>query len=146
MGTYRIPKITWSGSYAATLNVGYPLDNWAAYSNAFEGSQFVQVESGTEDAWIINTEYVLEGDIRWIPTTNGVNPTQTGWDGVNGVRAFLEYGRAKNTFRWYPNKDEGTYIESYLVEPLNGAHGLEPDGTRTIRIKIRNSTTDYSGY
>ena len=72
--------------------------------------------------------------------------TQTGWDGVNGVRAFLEWARAKNTFRWYPNKDEATYITSYLVEPLDGAHTLEPDGTRSIRIKIRNSTNDYSGY
>lgn len=146
MGTYRIPKITWSGSYAATLNVGYPLDNWVATSNAFEGSQFVQVESGTEDAWIINTDYVLSGDIRWIPTSNSVNPTQTGWDGVNGVLAFLEYARAKNVFRYYPNKDEGTYITSYLVDPIDGSHTLEPDGTRTITIKIRNSTSAYTGY
>jgi hypothetical protein len=146
MGIYRIPKITWSGSYAATLNMGYPLDNWASYSNAFQGSQYAQVESGVEDAWIINTEYVLEGAIRWIPTSNSANPTQTGWDGVNGVRAFLEYARAKNTFRWYPDTNSASYITSYLVEPLDGAPTLEPDGTRTIRIKIRNSSTDYSGY
>lgn len=147
MGIYRIPKITWGTSFANTVNIGYPLDNWASYSSAFDGSQFLQVESGTEDAWVINTNYILEGDIRWIPTSDLTNPTRTGWDGTTGVRAFLEWARLKNQFRWYPNKDDNaTYVTSYLVEPINGAHALEPDGTRTIRIVMRNSSTPYNGY
>ncbi len=94
MGIYRIPKITWGTSFANTLNIGYPLDNWASYSSAFDGSQFLQVESGTEDAWVINTNYILEGDIRWIPTDNSTNPTRTGWDGATdgGVETDIVLG------------------------------------------------------
>lgn len=147
MGIYRIPKITWGTSFANTLNIGYPLDNFASYSSAFDGSQFLQVESGTEDAWVINTNYILEGDIRWIPTDDLANPTRTGWDGAAGCREFLEDARQKNQFRWFPDKDDGaSFVLSTLVEPINGIHDLEPDGTRTIRIVIRNSSTPYDGY
>jgi hypothetical protein len=142
----RIPKITWSGSFASTLNIGYALDDYAAYSTYREGSEFAQATSGIEDAWVIGIDYMLEGTIRWIPTTNTTNPTQTGWDGTTGVRAFLDWARQKNVFRFYPDKDSATYITSYLVNPLDGKHTLEPDGTRQFRIVIRNVTTAYDGY
>lgn len=146
MSCLTVPKITWGTGYANTLDIGYPIDNWIASSRAFSESTFVQIESGEEDAWIINTEYYLEGDIRFIPGTNRSNPTRTGWDGSIGFNAFLLWARDKNIFRFYPNKDTGTYIESYLVEPTTTAPTIEPDGTRTIRLYIRNATTPYDGY
>lgn len=140
----KAPKITWGTSFANTLNIGYPLDNWVASSRAFSESTFIQIESGEEDAWIVNTEYYLEGDMRFIPTSN--TGTQTGWDGTIGVNAFLIWARDKNQFRFYPDKDSATYILSYLVEPMEITPTLEPDGTRTVRLYIRNASTSYDGY
>jgi hypothetical protein len=144
--SYRIPKIEWGAGYSQSLAIGYPLDDYASYSTYREGSEFAQTFAGVEDAWITGTDYVLEGTIRWIPTTLTLNPSASGWDGASGVRAFLEWARQKNQIRFYPNKDINTYITSYLVEPLDGKHTLEPDGTRNIRLVIRNSTNSYDGY
>lgn len=140
----KLPKITWGTSFTNTLDMKYPLDDWRAYSEARQGSEFIQTESGIEDAWIIGEDFVLEGSIRWIPTTGSVS--QSGWDGATGWRAFLSWARAKNEFRFYPDKDSGTYYTSYLVEPVNGSHELEMDGTRTVHIKIRNASGSYDGY
>lgn len=148
MSCYRtkLPKITWGTGFSNTLNIGYPLNNWTVSSKAFEESTFLQIESGEEDAWIINTEYYLEGDIRFIPTDNLTNPARTGWDGTTGVNAFLIWARDKNIFRFYPDKDAASYIESYLVEPTTTTPTIEGDGTRTIRLYIRNATYPYDGY
>lgn len=142
----RIPKIMWSSSFATTMSIGYPLDNNLSYSTYRQGSEFAQTVSGIEDAWVVGTDYVLEGDVRWIPTSSSINPVQTGWDGATGVRAFLEYARQKNEFRFYPDKDGVNYITSFLVEPLDGKHTLEPDGTRNIRLVIRTPSGSYDGY
>lgn len=135
-------KIQWNNN---TLFMEYALDNSISYSTTIDGSEAIRIENGTEYSWIPNTNYIMEGDVRWIPTTS--TATQTGWDGGTGWRAFLEYARAKNKFIYYYNaKDDSTGIESYLVEPLNGQHELEIDGTRRIRLVIRNTTTPYTGY
>lgn len=146
MMSLRIPKITWGTSFANTLNIGYALDDNAAYSTYREGSEFTQATSGIRDAWIIGNDYILEGTIRWIPAANKTNPVQTGWDGSTGVRAFLEWARQMNEIRFYPDKDSGTYITSYLMEPLDGKATVEPDGTRQFRLIITNVTTPYDGY
>jgi hypothetical protein len=148
MSCYRskAPKITWGTSFANTLNIGYPLDNWIVSSRAFQESTFVQIESGEEDAWIINTEYYLEADVRFIPTADTTSPLATGWDGTTGFNAFLMWARSKNEFRFYPDKDDTSYIESYLVEPTTETPSLNGDGTRTVRLYIRNATTSYDGY
>ena len=128
-------RLVWNGN---TLDSKYPLDNAVSYSSPIEGSQVVRIQNGDEYAWIPNVNYVLEGDVRWLSTTD--------WDDANGWRAFLEYARQKNKFQFYPNKNLGTYIDSYLVEPMGGEHTLEPDGTRKVRLVIRNTTTAYAGY
>ena len=137
----NISSIGWNGN---TLLMGYALDNSTSYSTVIDGSDFVRTENGTEYSWVPNTNYILEADIRWIPTTS--TATQTGWDGATGWRAFLEYARAKNKFTFYPFTGISTGIESYLVDPLDGQHELEPDGTRRIRLVIRNTTTPYTGF
>jgi hypothetical protein len=142
----RIPRITWGANYSNTLNIGYPLDDYVSYSTYREGSEFIQTMAGVEDAWIVGTDYTLEGTLRWIPTASSTNPTQTGWDGTTGVRAFLEWARQKNQIRFFPDTTINTHILSYLVEPLDGKHEVEPDGTRSIRLVIRNATTPYDGY
>jgi hypothetical protein len=96
-------------------------------------------------AWIVGTDYVLELEWRWIPTTD--TATQTGWDGTTGIRAFLEWARQKNAFRWIPDASTpGTYVTSYLVEPFQQAPSIEANGYRRFRLVIRNCTTAYDGY
>lgn len=142
----KLPLIKWGTAFANTVTFGFPLDDWRAYSQPREGSVFTQASSGVEDAWILGTDYILSGVVRWIPTTDSSNPTRTGWDGSTGWRACLEWGRQKNAVRFFPDATSGTYITSYLVEPLTGEHGLEPNGERSVRLVLRNSVTDYSGY
>ena len=139
-----IPQIRWGNGFLNTLVFGYPLDNIITYSTIDDGSQFALLQNGAEYGWVVNTSYILEADVRWIPYSNidFIN----GWNSFEGWREFLEYGRTKLPFRFYPNTDGATYITSYLVEPLNGTHGLEIDGTRNIRLVIRNNTTPYTGY
>lgn len=137
----RQPKIVWNGN---TINFKYILDNAVSYSVPFQDSQFVQTKSGKEASWIKNTIYVLEADVRWIPTITSTGVT--GWDGATGWRAFLEYARKKNSFQFYPDKDETTYIDSFLADPIDGTHTLEFDGSRKVRLIIRNTTNPYTGY
>jgi len=139
-------RITWGASFANTLNVAYPLDDWRTYSTYREGSEFAESYAGIRDAWITGTNYILSGQIRWIPTSNTSTPLATGWDGATGVRAFLEWARQQNQFRFFPDAASGTFILSYLLEPLDGQHELEADGTRSIRLKISNTTTPYDNY
>ena len=147
MGKWNVPKITWGASFANTLNFGYPLDNFASYSKPRQGSEWVQATSGAEDAWVVGRDYYLQGLARWIPTTDSTGPTATGWDGSTGFRAFLEWAQDKNAFRWFPDKNSGTYITSYLFEPLADiAITPEADGTRQVNLVMRNSGSAYDGY
>jgi hypothetical protein len=105
-----------------------------------------QAQSGIEDSWRIGTDYYLSVTLRWMPNTDTATPLATGWDGATGVRAFIESAQDKNVFRWYPDKNTGTYIHSYLVEPMTGGPTTEIDGTKTITILMRNSGSAYDGY
>jgi len=139
-------RITWGASFANTLNIGYPLDDWRAYSTYREGSEFVQSYSGVRDSWVVGTDYILEGTVRWIPTSNTTTPLATGWDGITGWQSFLEWSRQMNEFRYYPDTNGSTFYTCYLMEPLSGEHDLEPDGTRSIRLKIVNTSGSFVGY
>ena len=150
MSISKVPKITWGASFANTLNIGWPLDNPSAHSEPGPGSEQARV-GATVDAWITGTHEVLEGDIRWIPGSNGTTPgglPVTGWDGGTGVKAFLEWARNGNAFRFYPDKDAGTYHTCYLLGPVDGGPGAEQDGTRRIRIRILDDGTQgaFTGY
>lgn len=140
------PKFTWGGSFANTLNIGYPLDNVTAGDEPRAGSVFDQSVAGEEDAWITGVDYVITADIRWIPQVNSTGPTATGWDGSTGVRAFLAWCRQKNAVRFFPDTTSGTYITCYLKEPMTGQGTAESDGTRKLTITLRNTTTAFDGY
>ena len=142
----KLPKITWGASFANTVNFAYPVDNWSSYSQPREGSMVTQAQSGVEDSWRIGTDYYLSVELKWMPNTDTTTPLATGWDGATGVRAFVEYAQDKNVCRWYPDKTSGTYIHSYLVEPMTGGPTTEIDGTKTLRIVMRNSGSAYDGY
>ena len=150
MAKGEVPKFTWGAAYVNTLNVGWPLDSALAWSEPSPDSVWADIPSnGERDAWVPGTYDLLQAAFRWIPTANETVPvTITGWDGATGVREFLEWARAGNILRFYPDKDVGSYIECYLIEPLNGAPTLERDGTRQLTLKLRASTlgTNFTGY
>lgn len=146
----RTPKIGWGASFANTIEIEL-LDNPIAYSAPREGSEWDEGGTGVEDAWILGTDQFLEGDVPFIHTNTGdnINATiATGWDGATGWRAFLEWARQKNQFRWYPDRTSGTFVLCYLVEPMNGAPQLdEGDGTRRLHLKIRTADdSPFTGY
>lgn len=133
------PVIVWGDNLDKSLALTYPLYDWVTRSEALDGSQFLRIESGYEDSWIVNTSYVLEGTVAFIKDDN----TSYGWDDpVYGWQAFLEWAQQKNEFLWFPDAISPAIL-SYLVEPITQAPTIEPDGTRTIRLVIRNSTTPY---
>lgn len=148
MTDYRLktPKIVWGTPFANNLRIGYPFDQYAAGSEPREGSEAAQSRSGVEDAWTTGTDYILEVTVRYIPQEDTASPLATGWDGPTGFRAFLEWARDKNVVRLYPDAAGGTFIDCYLVEPMRGIPEPEADGTRTIRIRLRNVTTPFDGY
>lgn len=144
----KTPKITWGASFANTLNIGHPLDNPVAYPDTREGSEVVVTPAGGRDAWTTGTDEFLEADFRWIPGVDTTDPLATGWDGATGWAAFLDWVRDMNAFRFYPDKDGGTYYTCYLVEPLKGPPGSESDGTRRLHMKIVDNGTQgaFTGY
>jgi hypothetical protein len=148
MPNYRntLAKFLWGAGFANTLSIGYRLDNVKCGDEPRAGSAFDQTPSGVEDSWITGFDYTLEAEIRWIPATDTASPLATGWDGAAGVRAFLQWARQKNVLRFYPDASGGTFIDSYLVDPMQGWGDVETDGTRRLPIKIRNATTSYDGY
>lgn len=141
MSDYRLnlAKFTWGASFANTLTLAYRLDNVKTGDEPRAGGSREQSPSGVEDAWTVGTDYVLTADMRYLAVG-------TVWDGTTGVRSFLSWGRDANVIRFFPDSTSGTYIASYLVEPMSGQGELESDGTRKLTITLRNSTTAYDGY
>lgn len=136
-------QINWGPGFANTITIQYPADSLTTYSQPRGGSDFVQTLGGLESAWIVGSDYYLEATFRWIP--NESTPDATGWEGASGWEAFLRYARAKNPFRWVLNTDSpGVFVESWLAEPMEGGPAIEMDGTKSIRITIRNPNTPYS--
>lgn len=141
-----LPKITWGAAFANTLNVGYWLDNVKAGDTPRAGSVQDQAPSGVEDAWTVGTDYVLECELRWIPQVDTASPLATGWDGATGVRAFLQWARDKNQLRFFPDASSGTFLTCYLAEPMSGSPDPDADGSRRLKLVMRNSTTAWDGY
>lgn len=150
MPNYRqkLAAIAWGAAFANTLNVGYWLDDVTAGDEPRAGSEQLQSPAGSEDAWTVGTDYVLQCKVRWIPQSNTSSPLATGWDGSTGFRAFLQWARDKNAFKFYPDvSDLTTHIDNcYLVEPMTGQGAFEADGTRVVQLKIRNASTPFDGY
>jgi len=140
------PKITWGPAFGNTVTFGYPIDQVRSYSTPRAGSQKIQLISGVEITWIWGYDYILDFQFRWIPAEDAVNPTQTGWDGATGIRAFLEYAVAAEKFRFFPDKDSASYILSTLVQQEVQPDLEAADGTKIITLTIRNPDTAYTGY
>jgi hypothetical protein len=115
-------KITWGAAYANTWTAGHFLNNPKAGPQPAEGSDFLVLESGVEDAYVALTDEMLRGEVHHLPyaPAGGV----TGWDGAassgdgEGVRDALTWLRAKNVGRFYPDAAIASYWEFYLKSPM----------------------------
>ena len=118
------------------------------------GSVWAQAASGTEDAWIVGTDEILRGRVRWVPREATTSPVlKSGWDGQNeivgvncGVKALLTAGRAKSALTWVPDRSACTTAQSaYLSVPEEAdAVELEGNGDRAMTIELR-STSPFVG-
>ncbi|HKB54588.1 MAG TPA: hypothetical protein VKD22_11355, partial [Ramlibacter sp.] len=128
--------------------IGYPLDNPVAYATPRAGSEWART-GNTEDAWLLGTDYWLEGEARWIPTTDTTVPVSaTGWDGTSGWQAFLAWCWDGNAPHWYPDATATTYMSVHVVEPRGQAPSIEQsDGTRRAHLKLRSADgSAFTGY
>lgn len=79
-------------------------------------------------------------------------PRYATWDGALGVREFLRHAAiGRKPVRVYP--DLASYfagvgmIESTVIEPTRAmADSTEADGSKRVRLKLRNPSTAYEGY
>lgn len=139
----RLPaRILWGATYQNALDLGYPLDGAIAGSTPREGSEWAQGNSGAEDAWITAHDQWLQGDVRWIPRDDTIIPEgrrHSGWNGTTGWRAFLEWARAKNVVRFYPD------ARNLVTLPRMSADG-SGDGIADGWSKFLNptATADFS--
>ena len=142
----RVPKITWGASYANTLEIPF-FDNPIDRPEPRAGSEQDQGSSGIEESWLVGVDQLLDGEVRFIPTTDTADPLASGWDGTTGWAAFLEWAWQKNKVRWFPDRTSGTYIECYLVEPWVGWQpSREPaDGLNALHLVLRIAETAPAG-
>lgn len=145
-------QITWGAAFGNVLAIGYALDEAVSYPVPREGSEWAQCDSGEEDGWIVGTDQMLEGMVRWIPRVTGVTPegrNATGWDGPTGWREFLTHARGKNIYRFYPDMIDApaVYKECYLVAPLTERPEPEDDYSRKLRLVQRTADGSvWEGY
>lgn len=142
------PRIHWGPAHDKVLVFGYPLDRVRAYPLPREGSEWAMSPAGVEDAWIVGTDYFLEGDYRWIPREATTNPVATGWNDVDGVEAWLTYMREKNTCRFIPDwQNVAVYKTVYLHEPISGPPDQESNLLRRIPLVLRAADgLPFDGY
>lgn len=147
MAVFTVGRFLWGTNFENIIEHGWPLDNVVCGRRPRAGSDWVVSPGGVEDSWITGFDYEMTASLRWIPRANTTTPVvQTGWAGSTGVQAFLDWARAKNTFRYVPDINaplfyvDGCYLEAPMADP--GA--VEPDGTWSISFTLRNPTFDFA--
>lgn len=154
MSLGQIPAITWGAAFGNTWSIAYPIDFANTGSEPRKGSERSTSPSGVEDAWIVGTEEILQGQIIAIPIAN-LTPDNngnnaTGWDGATGVKAALEYFLDAGIGRFIPDKDTpATFVPFYIVDPKIAIAPRERNdpNRRRLSFKFRSSDgTKFTGF
>lgn len=133
------------------------LDNARAFAKPRRGSEKILGASGIEDAWVIDDDYFLTGELRWITSRMTATPeAQSGWEGaaersvVNvGVESWLRHAWGANSFLWVPDRTNSlTSHSAYLETPfIDEEPAREENDTRRLPIRLRHTNAvAFRGY
>lgn len=146
----RVSSFLWGLNYENVTSFGYPLFSIVTDRVPRAGSEWRQGVSGVEDSWLLGFDYQLSCEARWLPLTPNFygaaapNPLQSAVGGADSVQAFLDWARAKNTFRFVP--DIATplfYVDGcYLADPLSGGRDITAQLDFAQQLVIRNPAVD----
>jgi len=146
----RVSAIYWGGNFQNTLFLGYPLKSVITDREPRAGTSFAQAPSGIEDSWIAY-DYTLECEGQFLPAfpnafgSQASFAQQTALSGPTGIQAFLDFARAKGSFRFVPDVTLPKFwIDGcYLKEPVSGGRSLSPQFDWNQKFVFRNPTMDF---
>jgi len=146
----RVSAFQWGTNAENTVYFGYPLYSVIPDREPRAGSEWAQAVGAVEDSWITGWDYTLTCEARWLPAvpnfygSQAPNALQTQLSGATGVQGFLDWARAKNTFRFVPDVTLPLfYIDGcYLADPMRGGRGITASFDWSQQFTIRNPTYD----
>jgi hypothetical protein len=146
----RVSAIYWGGNFQSTLFLGYPLKSVITDREPRAGTSLAQAPSGIEDSWIAY-DYTLECEGQFLPAFPNADGAgapyaqQTAISGPTGIQAFLDYARAKGTFRFVPDVTLPKFWVDgcYLKDPASGGRSLSPRFDWHQKFTFRNPTIDF---
>lgn len=139
MAPPKTAKITWGASFANTwLFFGAP-DSPTPLPIA-RGAVH-ESDAGNRDFWQQRDDRELVVEAVMIPKT--ITNSVTGYsDATTGVQEALLWMQKQNPFRYFPDKDSGSFHTCYLIDfdPERDIR-FEPGGNRRrVRLRMRDTT------
>lgn len=143
------PKIAWGSSFANTWTWPSPGDN-PRPDKKVQGAHG-ESQSGVRTAWVTREDATLRITARFIPKATA--GAVTGFTASTGVLDALAWmwgnsgtATAQSQFRFYPDKDSGTYHTCVLVEEPE--HERDIGGSHyTVRLHMRDTSgTAFTEY
>lgn len=138
-GPGRVAQFLWGTRAQNTLTFSYPLslDSARFWREPRAGGEQVVVNNLAE-SWTAARDYMAEFIIRWVQLPR--------WSGHAGVQAFLDWAVGGSAFTLVPDAANSPLFGCsgcLLVTPFNPTPpNLEPDGSQSYDITIRNPTFD----
>ncbi len=148
----RVSQILWGPSLENVLAFGYPLRTLVTDREPRQDFATVQAAAGgAEDGWATGFDYTMECEATFVPLTPNAYgsqapyPSQSPIVGALGVQDFLDYARAKNTFRFVPDVTlPQVYIDGcYLADPIRGGRTITSSLEYAQQLKLRNPSVDF---
>lgn len=146
MALPKTPKITWGAAFANTWSMFGAVDFPIPLSIARGGVH--ESDAGNRDWWDQRTDRELAVEVIAIPKL--VSGGTTGYsDATTGVQEALLWMQRQNPFRFYPDKDTGTFHTCYLVgfEPERDVMFEKGGARRRVRLRMRDTSgTIFTAY
>jgi hypothetical protein len=140
MALPKTPKITWGTSFAKTLTFPGPADYPQPSTEPIGAT--AESRSGIRDFWSERDDFPFSVVARYIPTIADVSAVNA-FSTSDGWQDFIAWALKANQFKFYPDKDAGTYYTCYL---LTREEARDTGGAR-YRVKLNmRSTTKVTSY
>src|SRR5919109_5529632 len=148
----KVSQILWGPTLENALSFGYPLRSLVTDREPRQEFTTVQAAAGgAEDGWATGFDYVMECEATFVPLTPNAYGSQAPYAtqspivGALGVQDFLDYARAKNTFRFVPDVTlPQVYVDGcYLADPFRGGRTITSTLEYAQKLKLRNPSVDF---